>query len=235
MLTLAVAMDAASGGAAPERCRWCEPGSFDRWGHDALAGGDRKRLALASHAGPFVVLPLGALAGVMVPAYSAGRPSHAWQNAWMIVDGFLLTTATASATKQATARQRPAFHYGRVLGSEYEEGSPEEHLSFFSGDTAWAFDFAASSAAIAYLRGYSTAPWLAWGGGALAVTTGVLRVAAESHWPTDALAGAAVGTAFGLGLPLLAHPRVDGGRASALRLAGHHAAGRTSIAITGEW
>ncbi len=233
-LALALAMDSASGGAVPERCRWCEPSSFDRWGHDALAGGDRRRLALVSHAGPFVLLPLGALAGVMAPAFSAGRGDHAWQNAWIVVNGFLLTTATASATKQATARRRPVFYFGHEADSEYANSPVEEHLSFFSGDTAWAFDFAASGATLAYLRGYSTAPWLAWGGGAVAVATGALRVASEAHWPTDALAGAAFGAAVGVGVPLLVHPRVDGG-GHAVRVSVGRARGATAVTVVGEW
>jgi membrane-associated phospholipid phosphatase len=36
-----------------------------------------------------------------------------------------------------------------------------------------------------------------------AATTSYLRMAADEHWLTDVLAGAAVGTAVGIGLPWL--------------------------------
>jgi hypothetical protein len=38
------------------------------------------------------------------------------------------------------------------------------------------------------------------GAGALGAATGVLRIRAGQHFPTDVLVGAAVGTAFGIGL-----------------------------------
>jgi len=36
---------------------------------------------------------------------------------------------------------------------------------------------------------------------------GVLRIAADMHWASDVLTGAAVGTAVGAGLPVLLHAR----------------------------
>jgi len=83
----------------------------------------------------------------------------------------------------------------------------EENLSFFSGDTAWAFSVASSATTLAYLRGYAAAPWILAGGGTLAVAAGVLRISADMHWATDVLAGAVIGTTIGAGLPLLLHSR----------------------------
>lgn len=190
------------------KCAWCEPGRFDRRGHDALAVEHRRAAALVSHAPSFVILPFGGLAGVVAPALHRGEKRDAVENGWIYTNGFLLTLAVTDTTKRAVARRRPVFLFGRDKDSEFDTWPREENLSFFSGDTACAFEFAASSATIAFLRGYRTAPLLASVGGALATSTAILRVASEAHWPTDVLTGAAVGTVIGVGFPLLAHGRV---------------------------
>jgi membrane-associated phospholipid phosphatase len=53
------------------------------------------------------------------------------------------------------------------------------------------------------MRGYESAPWILGLGLAGAATTGYLRVAADAHWATDVLAGAAFGAAVGVAVPLL--------------------------------
>ena len=44
----------------------------------------------------------------------------------------------------------------------------------------------------------------------MGLATAILRVAADMHWATDVLAGAAAGTLIGGGLPALLHPRAGG-------------------------
>jgi hypothetical protein len=58
-------------------------------------------------------------------------------------------------------------------------GRDNPHMSFFSGHTALAFSTVGGARASISLP--------------LASVTGVLRVAANKHWPSDVLAGAAVG------------------------------------------
>lgn len=197
-----------SGERSKDRCAWCEPSAFDRKGHDALAVEGRRTAALVSHVPSFVLLPFGGLAGVVAPALHRGERRDAVENGWIYTNGFLLTLAVTDTTKRAVARRRPVFLFGRAKDSEFDTWPSEENLSFFSGDTACAFEFAASSATIAFLRGYRTAPLLASVGGALATSTALLRVASEAHWPSDVLTGAAIGTVIGVGFPLLAHGRV---------------------------
>jgi membrane-associated phospholipid phosphatase len=58
------------------------------------------------------------------------------------------------------------------------------------------------------MRGYRWAP-LAWSvGGAIAATTGYLRIAADKHWLTDVVVGALVGAGIGFALPFVFHSAV---------------------------
>jgi membrane-associated phospholipid phosphatase len=64
---------------------------------------------------------------------------------------------------------------------------------------------ATSSGTVASLRGYDSAPIL-WGGGlAIAFVTSYLRIASDTHYLTDVLFGAGLGTALGIVIPRLLH------------------------------
>lgn len=197
----------ASTGDVPEACRWCAPTRFDVSARDAIVFPTRLRASAsnASHVLSLGVVPLGAFGALLVPAVREGKEAYAAEDAWIMLNAFVLTTGVTDGTKKLAARQRPAWRYGeqRATGSS----DLEANLSFFSGDTAWAFSFAASGSTLAFLRGNPAAPWIATGGGALAAGTGVLRMAADMHWATDVMVGAGVGTALGVGLPLLVHRR----------------------------
>jgi hypothetical protein len=65
--------------------------------------------------------------------------------------------------------------------------------------------------------GNRLSPFIAGGGGVLALGTGFLRIAADAHWTTDVLTGALLGTGLGVAVPLLLHRRVERG-APSLRL-----------------
>ena len=206
----AVAVFAAyslAAGDPPESCRWCNPGTFDESARDALVfgTGSRKAAATVSHVLSAGIAPAAAFTALLIPALGEGKASYAAQDAWIMLNTFLLTTAVADGTKKLAGRRRPAVHYGEQHDTEWGGNVVESNLSFFSADTAWAFSFASSAATLAYLRGNRLAPFIAAGGGAIAVVTGVLRIGADVHWTTDVLAGAAAGTGLGIALPLLLH------------------------------
>jgi membrane-associated phospholipid phosphatase len=153
------------------------------------------------------VSPAVALAGVIAPAFTHGQAHYALQDSVILLNTFLLTTGFAEGTKKLADRERPSFHYGRADETELSDNPQERFLSFYSGHTARAFGLASSAATLAYLRGYWTAPYIAIGGGTLALGTGVLRIAADAHWASDVLVGAVAGSTLGFAVPFLLHSR----------------------------
>ncbi len=69
---------------------------------------------------------------------------------------------------------------------------------------------AVAAAEVATLRGRRAAPWFWIVGLGLATRVGWARMAANAHWLTDVLAGAAVGSAAGVAVPLWVHHRAHG-------------------------
>ena len=97
------------------------------------------------------------------------------------------------------------YGHGAVEGT-YEVNSADSRLSLPSGHTAFAAAASTSLAMAAQLQGSSGAPWL-WAAAAAATgTVGALRIAAEKHYFTDVLAGAAIGAGSGIAVPLLHRP-----------------------------
>jgi membrane-associated phospholipid phosphatase len=206
-----------AGGPRPS-CDWCDPNGFDEALRARLVLGkaSRKAAGIVSHVFSAGIVPASVFTALLVPAVSEGKGSYALQDAWIMLNTVLLTTGISEGTKRLVARRRPAFHYGEQDHNEFGDNLAETNLSFFSGDTAWAFSFAASGSTLAFFRGNRWAPFIAFGGGTLALGTGFLRIASDAHWTTDVLAGALVGTGVGVAMPLLLHRRA--GDAPVLRV-----------------
>ena len=122
-----------------------------------------------------------AFASSIVGAVAEGRGVYAVQDSVIILDAFLLSTGFNSLAKVGAARQRPAFHFGRQAATEAENHDDEEFLSFYSGDTTWAFALASSGATLAWLRGYRHAGIATGILGAFALTGGILRMCAGNE------------------------------------------------------
>jgi membrane-associated phospholipid phosphatase len=197
-----------SAGGPETSCGLCGTNALDVAVRNAIYLHNSRAPALASHAVSSVAAPVLALATVVVPALSYGRPAYALADSVTVMDSALLTLGMTTFTKDIAGRERPSFHFGRGSETEYADKPSERFRSFFSGDTSFAFSVLSSSATLAYERGYVTAPYAAAFGGVLGVATGTLRMMADMHWLTDVLTGAVVGTATGVALPLLLHPRV---------------------------
>lgn len=74
-----------------------------------------------------------------------------------------------------------------------------------SGHASGTFAGAAAFGTVAMLRGYPGWPWLSAAGFTSATAISYLRMAADRHWLTDVVAGAALGTGIGIAVPLLLH------------------------------
>lgn len=221
-------------GEPAEECGWCETNAFDRSARRALLWNDSKTAGTLSHVFSVGLTPAVAFGGLLVPAIAAGEGNYALQDALVMLNVFVLVTGFADGVKKLADRQRPGFYYGREAKTEASDQPIEEFLSFFSGDSAWAFSLAAAGTTLAALRGYETMPYLAIGGGALALTAGVLRIAADMHWATDVLMGAVIGSATGVLLPWLMHSRLERS-ATAAQLTPRLAPGHAGLVWTHAW
>ncbi len=191
---------------APDRCRWCDCGGG---GADTLNGLDANFRDLvrwdnvtapdtASDITTYVLSPVIAFG---MGALAAGREGrlHEWrENSLEVMEAMVLATAVNKLTKVAFARKRPYAHF-RTDQTLPED--PDENESFSSGHTSLAFSLAVAGGTIATIRGYKTAPWV-WGVGlSVAAATGYFRMAADQHYITDVLGGAATGAAIGWAVP----------------------------------
>lgn len=113
------------------------------------------------------------------------------QNVW--IAGNLV-----QVTKVISGRNRP---YVQGTGWIPQEGKDNSY-SFFSGHSAIASSMATTALVATYKNqnpsGFSWGKATALTAGALAITTGVLRIAAGKHYPSDVLVGLAVGAGVSL-------------------------------------
>ena len=197
-------------GSAPDTCHWCATNGFDDAVRNALRARDPRTAGSLSHAFSTGAAPALALAAVVPTAFMVDRPSHAWQDVVITLDATIVTFGLTNGTKRFVARSRPAVQHGVVSQTEYADKPSEWNQSFFSADTSLAFALASSATTLSYLRGYKSAPWILFAGSIIGVSTALLRVAADVHYATDVLTGAAVGTGVGFALPYFLHGRAGG-------------------------
>jgi membrane-associated phospholipid phosphatase len=208
---LALGLSLESSRLTPSRCRLCSVGTLDDEPAEELRWRSTGRAATLSDLVANVALPAGAAAALLASAAAEGTPREGLRDLVPVVEAARVTIDHELVTKYASARARPSAPDPRAAhGNELH--------SFFSGHTSLAFAVVVSTAEVATLRRYPAAPWLWAIGLPLAAGVGYLRMAAGAHWLTDVLAGAAVGSAVGFGVPYVLH-RPRHGPAVTLRLA----------------
>lgn len=194
-------MEALKDDVAPGFCRWCSVNALDDWGHNNLKWSNTGRAHKASNVTAYALAPMAAFGLDALAAYSDDQTKNILVDSLVIAESAAVSSLVSQIVKTAVGRQRPESHYrGPAI-----KGPSENNVSFYSGHTSLAFSLAVASGTVASIRDYEMAPWI-WGTGlAIATTTGYLRIAADKHYITDVLAGAAVGSAFGFGIPYFFH------------------------------
>jgi membrane-associated phospholipid phosphatase len=184
-------------------CHWCGVGPNDmpeapridgwarsrwRWNNEGRAATMSHLAASAAYAWPLVALT----------AVHDGTGGEWGRDQVAALSSLGMAQLAADVTKRAFRRARP----GVVFDGQPVSRRDDVH-SFVSGHTATAFAAVMAAGTIASRRQSQDAPWIWVAGVGLASTTGYLRVAADRHFVTDVLAGAAVGTAVGMLMPRL--------------------------------
>jgi undecaprenyl-diphosphatase len=105
------------------------------------------------------------------------------QQGYKVVGSLLINTAIAQGLKYTINRNRPYEDYPTIIFPNNIENDP----SFPSGHTSTAFALA-TSLSIQYKKWYVVVPAFAW-----AASVGYSRLYLGEHYPTDVLAGAAIG------------------------------------------
>jgi membrane-associated phospholipid phosphatase len=200
----------------PQKCRWCyraEDGSdllnpYDGWMRSRLLWKDTKTADVTSSVLAFVVEPAAMMGLSALAAGNDGAIRGLPLDALLITEATVLAGDVNQLVKFAFARERPFVHFlprAPTAVRALTDSPSDDNLSFFSGHTTLAFALATSAGTVTTLRGYHLAPVVWAAGGAMAVTIGYLRIAADKHYFSDVMTAAIVGSIIGVGVPLLFH------------------------------
>ena len=186
----------------------CDPlavPSIDRW----VIGSAQPKFAPLSDVllVASLVLPVAAFSASSLSQRSNSVPDIVFEDATVLLQTYAATLLLTTTLKLSVRRLRP-FNYDARF-SELRQDA-DSRLSFPSGHTSMAFasaSFLSTMMAQRYPgRGWSIG--VSAGGWVLASVVGVSRVVAGRHFPTDVVAGAALGTAVGMVIPRLHSRRV---------------------------
>ena len=141
------------------------------------------------------------LAPTAMVLFENGTHDRALSYATMYSEALLLTYGTKDLLKALVSRHRPYTYFGPV-----PEGEEDDYAnSFPSGHTSLAF-LGAAFLATTFASEYPDSPYVApvvTGSFAVAAGVAATRVLSGSHFVTDVLAGAAIGTFWGWLIPRL--------------------------------
>jgi membrane-associated phospholipid phosphatase len=216
----------------PEKCRWCYRAADGSDTLNRIDGGIRRNLVwrststadLVSSVIAFGIEPgsqLGLLAGAAADERAIdGLPL----DALLVSEATVIAAGVNQVAKFVFARERPFVHFLPRAPDGIREltASPsDDNLSFFSGHATLAFAMATASGTVATMRSYRLAPFV-WGTGlTMAAAVAYLRIAADKHYFSDVMTGAIVGSAIGVGVPLLFHAPRSEPRATSVVPAGN--------------
>ncbi len=202
-----------------DRCRWCDR---DGAGHDTLNGLDSSvrdafkwsntsTANTVSNITGFVGAPLFALGGVTLGAALDHRIKDAPADALLVIESAVLAADLNQFVKFVAMRERPFVHVLPPLAKPDTPQPADNNVSFFSGHTTLVFSLAVSAGTVTSMRHRKLAPFVWAAGLTAAVSTTYLRIAADKHYFTDVLTGAAFGSLFGFVVPFFFHAPIKSG------------------------
>lgn len=221
-MALIIGSELAKRDIGPIGCRWCAHDAegrdtlnpFDRGARALLVWNDKTTAARISDLVAFFGAPSFAFGGMLASGIHDDAERKWPIDGLIIAEAVTISLAVNQTVKFIAGRERPFAHFDepapdRLGGTTALARRVDENLSFYSGHTTLTFALAGASGTVANLRDYRFAPLLWAGGFTIAAAVGLLRIAADKHYATDVLMGAVMGTAIGIALPLLFHPRRD--------------------------
>ena len=123
----------------------------------------------------------------------------------MFTESLLLTMATKDLIKELVPRYRP-YSYDSIPA-----GDDDYMNSFPSGHTSMVFAVCSFSTYV-FAEMFPDSQWklpVGIGAFSIATATGVMRIVSGNHFITDVLAGALIGTIYGIGVPMLHQIRLN--------------------------
>lgn len=181
---------------------WCDPESVPSFDQVAI-GNDDPTAGLVSDVTYIGLMTLPHALGALDVA--ATGPSDGWAgygtDTVVILQTLSLALGSSNAVNFLIRRPRPYVYDRTQTDARRLDGIGA--LSFYSGHTTAAFSMSTAYARLFMLRhprSWLVVPtWVLASG--LAATTGVLRVVAGDHFPSDVLVGAVTGIGWGLFVP----------------------------------
>jgi hypothetical protein len=128
----------------------------------------------------------------------------AFTDALMLQEALMLSNSLSNYAKSFRMHSTP-MSYDPSISDAEKRSVPQNVSSFFSNHTATAFTAAVFTGYTYQLKhpGSALVPWV-WGAGlTMASGVGAMRIMAGKHFPSDVLAGAAVGALCGYVVPRL--------------------------------
>jgi membrane-associated phospholipid phosphatase len=199
----------------PASCHWCTPPGIDRSVRNALVWTDHERTADTLSTFLDAAVPAAALPYLLFSANAGGYLRAGLEDSVMVTEAVAGALLLNTVVKLLAGRQRPYAFFKNDVGYS----ASEDNLSFYGGHTSFAFSVVAATVTVASMRGYPGVGIAAGIGFTLGAAVGYLRIAADQHYLTDILVGAAVGGLVGWAVPRVFHsPSPTSSSPSGLRI-----------------
>lgn len=142
------------------------------------------------------------ITGLVTPAVLATTSCDEWATiAVMYGEAFLYANGLKELAKTLVFRPRPYMYFDGFPQDKVDENDWDD--SFFSGHTTFAF-LGASFSSYVFSKYFPENPWrfaVTAGTFSLAAATGFLRIKSGSHFTTDVITGALIGSFCGFFIP----------------------------------